>query len=600
LSFKRNEKTYPQQFSITEKLPEHFRQALERKCLGATNFKQLPKPKKKQKEKKRTKNAKKKLENEGNSLEKIREDEKEKGCLSYVAVTEEKKMSVEIKCTSLLHDESKKPEIQQHAFGDERCQEEGFSRYCNSCLDFGDLARASNYQSQSLFSKNANQTKAKASVSPVEPATHQKDYDLKRRSQDDLHQTASKVKVVEKSPRQVNSYSKEDELEETKLQTLDKLRNSNESKLTDFILNKKPITAAVAPTLSLATQNQPSISISPNSRAFQFGKCTILAKSTAVIGPASKQSPIIEANKQVMNPLLTTNLKSINSKPCHPIIALDQQSISRALLSQVPVPPSQLSSSNTSKKGSITSKCVSSSTWEEKPNTVHIKPSCISLPMVPAVPLATTVHTKQSKNEFSTNNKVIYSSKVLSSSPSHSGDENAKRKSFSADNQTVQVVKQDTKFCNVVNTDESSSEEEEDNFSDTEFKLVTSSGTHLENASKTNLEAVKNQESCTKFVMEKEIDTKWLHCEVESCHFWTKKQIRMVRHKQCHSFDENNKPIYYCPDCSVRINTLTKLLRHDRKLHTGFKDYECKICEAEVTDIGIHMRVRISISISFY
>ena len=37
--------------------------------------------------------------------------------------------------------------------------------------------------------------------------------------------------------------------------------------------------------------------------------------------------------------------------------------------------------------------------------------------------------------------------------------------------------------------------------------------------------------------------------------------------------------------------SLPKLLRHDRKLHTGFKDYECKICEAEVTDIAVHMRV---------
>jgi hypothetical protein len=49
--------------------------------------------------------------------------------------------------------------------------------------------------------------------------------------------------------------------------------------------------------------------------------------------------------------------------------------------------------------------------------------------------------------------------------------------------------------------------------------------------------------------------------------------------------------VYQCPDCKLKISSLPKLLRHDRKFHTGFKDYECKICEAEVTDISVHMRV---------
>jgi hypothetical protein len=33
------------------------------------------------------------------------------------------------------------------------------------------------------------------------------------------------------------------------------------------------------------------------------------------------------------------------------------------------------------------------------------------------------------------------------------------------------------------------------------------------------------------------------------------------------------------------------MLKHDRKVHTGVKDYECRVCDAEVTDIQIHMRV---------
>ena len=51
---------------------------------------------------------------------------------------------------------------------------------------------------------------------------------------------------------------------------------------------------------------------------------------------------------------------------------------------------------------------------------------------------------------------------------------------------------------------------------------------------------------------------------------------------------------YQCPECQLKICSLSKLLRHDRKFHTGFKDYECKICEAEVTDIAVHMRVSLS------
>ena len=94
-----------------------------------------------------------------------------------------------------------------------------------------------------------------------------------------------------------------------------------------------------------------------------------------------------------------------------------------------------------------------------------------------------------------------------------------------------------------------------------------------------------------KFLVEKETDGKWLYCKVEGCHFWTRKQIRMSRHTSSHIEGEENRLIYQCPDCKLRISSLPKLLRHDRKFHTGFKDYECKICEAEVTDISVHMRV---------
>ena len=88
---------------------------------------------------------------------------------------------------------------------------------------------------------------------------------------------------------------------------------------------------------------------------------------------------------------------------------------------------------------------------------------------------------------------------------------------------------------------------------------------------------------------ETETNGEWMFCDVKGCSFWTRKKVRMARHKMSHVPGDNR--FYQCPDCGIRMCSLPKLLRHDRKLHTGFKDYECKICEAEVTDINVHMRV---------
>lgn len=83
-------------------------------------------------------------------------------------------------------------------------------------------------------------------------------------------------------------------------------------------------------------------------------------------------------------------------------------------------------------------------------------------------------------------------------------------------------------------------------------------------------------------------DSKWLYCDRVKCNFWTRKERRMERHRQSHMPDCR---AFKCPDCGVRFYSLPKMLSHDRKFHTGDKDYECKICEAEVTDISVHMRV---------
>ena len=98
-----------------------------------------------------------------------------------------------------------------------------------------------------------------------------------------------------------------------------------------------------------------------------------------------------------------------------------------------------------------------------------------------------------------------------------------------------------------------------------------------------------HDKTVTKLTIQKESDGKWMYCKVQSCHFWTRKQVRMERHEKSHVPGDDK--FYQCPECKLKICSLSKLLRHDRKFHTGFKDYECKICEAEVTDIAVHMRV---------
>ena len=92
----------------------------------------------------------------------------------------------------------------------------------------------------------------------------------------------------------------------------------------------------------------------------------------------------------------------------------------------------------------------------------------------------------------------------------------------------------------------------------------------------------------------------------------------MERHSLFHAANSRH---YRCPDChGQRFYSLAKVgdcsvpcffrcfkprfhlllasnfkaLKHDRKFHTGVKDYECRVCEAEVTDIAVHMKVHVT------
>ena len=86
-------------------------------------------------------------------------------------------------------------------------------------------------------------------------------------------------------------------------------------------------------------------------------------------------------------------------------------------------------------------------------------------------------------------------------------------------------------------------------------------------------------------------DPAWFHCPEPGCEFYTRKRERAERHRKSHLPDSK---AYVCPEhpkCSFKFHSLAKLLKHDRKAHTGVKDYECRICETETTDLVSHMKV---------
>jgi hypothetical protein len=136
---------------------------------------------------------------------------------------------------------------------------------------------------------------------------------------------------------------------------------------------------------------------------------------------------------------------------------------------------------------------------------------------------------------------------------------------------TPKVMKRRDSWSSSSEDDASNSEEEEDppeieneNFF---FKISKKSGTTFSQS---------------------KADDIWVYCHERGCSFWTRKPERMARHAKCHVPDNKH---YQCPDCPLRFYSLAKMLKHDRKVHTGVKDYECRVCDAEVTDIQIHMRV---------
>ncbi|XP_023324460.1 zinc finger and SCAN domain-containing protein 10 [Eurytemora carolleeae] len=84
------------------------------------------------------------------------------------------------------------------------------------------------------------------------------------------------------------------------------------------------------------------------------------------------------------------------------------------------------------------------------------------------------------------------------------------------------------------------------------------------------------------------MDVVWHVCEYPACNFKTIKPARLDRHAKFHTSRDRK---YVCCDCGQQFVSLQKCLKHDRKLHTGVREWECPVCLIETTDILVHMKV---------
>lgn len=158
-----------------------------------------------------------------------------------------------------------------------------------------------------------------------------------------------------------------------------------------------------------------------------------------------------------------------------------------------------------------------------------------------------------------------------------------------------QDTKSDDAIKNLIKTPEEHNCDRDNHDFDSQEK------TDDESAHENHEEADKSKANITisSLKSEPKCQQKWLFCPRKpDCIFWTQKPERMKRHLASHtdnSAKNNNGTLlnkhYCCPDCGERFSSLGRLLRHDRKSHGGPKEWECRICEAEITDINVHMRV---------
>ena len=515
-----------QSFSITEKLPEHFRQALRaRRCINdfeSEEDKHFSNCCKRKKKKKSKKNKRRKTEGAISSSSSIYgyNNKNEENIITFSQKSENKNFEknttayfegqshvvnpLKLIRKSISNGTAEEFKIQSDKNeGDVRLRkfgqitfdkmspaesvETGFSRYKDTCLDFGDLVRQSKLKSEEAVDKNDRQM-----CSQVDELLKVKSTKKHRHSKCRKHRHHSRQKSIDSKV----IFSDDDGDDDT-------------SNNIDFDQNE-----------SLTSNAKHSEKLSPKS-VFDSNLMSpqVVEASENIIAGKSNQPDLEPALFFERNELSMSNIEIQRRSPIDllsmPVLSFEEESPTEKIVSQ-----------------------------------------------------QTTEVTKNQENDLGRH-------QIGSLLQNHNEQKKEEEK-------MEREVKKDEK--NVESTKEQKEKQSKETNEVIEVDISTEKAATLTNETKTKKVGAK-------FLVEKETDGKWMYCKVEGCHFWTRKKIRMARHSNSHAQGEDNRLIYQCPDCKLKISSLPKLLRHDRKFHTGFKDYECKICEAEVTDISVHMRV---------
>jgi hypothetical protein len=514
-----------QSFSITEKLPEHFRQALRarRHCINEfesedeRHFSDSKPCCKRKKKKKSKKNKRRKTEedaisssssiyglnNKNEKFSQIENQNVEQTETAYFDGPSHVVNPLKLIRKSISNGTSEEFKIQSD---ENECNvrlrkldqitfekptengETGFSRYKDTCLDFGDLVRQSKLKSEESIDKNERQNIEKRQVDEVAKVKSTKKH---RHSKCRKHRHHSRQRSIDSKQEKV--IFSDDEISSNDTEQTERLTGSN---------------------LKHSKQMSPKSVFDPKSLPVEQSLKNIPTEKAK--DPDGDSALFLERNELSM-----ANIENLRRSPI--------DLLSMPVLS-----------------------------FEEEISTENIESQ------------QTVEVTKNQENDLG---RHQIGSKLENHNEQKSEEEKMKEEEVKKSKENVESRKEQK---------EKQSEQSDE---------VTEIDQSTEELTPTLTNEMKTKKVAAKFLVEKETDGKWMYCKVEGCHFWTRKKIRMTRHSNSHAQGEDNRLIYECPDCKLKISSLPKLLRHDRKFHTGFKDYECKICEAEVTDISVHMRV---------
>ena len=89
-------------------------------------------------------------------------------------------------------------------------------------------------------------------------------------------------------------------------------------------------------------------------------------------------------------------------------------------------------------------------------------------------------------------------------------------------------------------------------------------------------------------------ERKWYSCKIcervsGNLSYHTQYPERLQRHEAYHV--SHYEKGFRCPDCNIKLTSLNKVRHHEKIMHGGGKEFECRVCGAEVTELQVHLRV---------